>query len=253
MEDIEYIVDERNEFGEPSVIEQRTATPSSYLRDKYLDAMPKKRRVEQFLLKQRDQERLKHLFNLPKLLEEARCQRVEQGQALEKALKKLSSVPDEPKKTEVGLPVSKQASSPTVSSPRVTTQTPVRYIFTRGSSDTALWMWVFLSVFFFTMAYSRDSREFVTRKIIVDIIVDTIIPPLFDMACIVGKSCMEIAPIPSKIILALYYCWKVWVSVGALIYIYCKIQEVCGACTVSVVTLWQEMNKIIGKVIGKFH
>src|SRR5271154_7499396 len=96
MDEIEYSVEERNEYAEPSVIEKRIAHPLSHLRYQYLRSMPKKRRVEEFLLKQRDQARLKQLFDLPQLLDEARRQRVDQGKALQQALTKVSGLPDEP-------------------------------------------------------------------------------------------------------------------------------------------------------------
>src|SRR5271170_6420889 len=128
MDEIEYSVEERNEYAEPSVIEKRIAHPPSYLRYQYFRSMPKKRRMQEFLLKQRDQARLKQLFDLPQLLEEARRQRVEQGKALEQALTKVSSLPDEPEEGETASPSPLQAVAPTVSSSQPVTQAPVRRV-----------------------------------------------------------------------------------------------------------------------------
>jgi len=250
MEDIEYSVEERNEYGQPSVIEKRIAEPPTYLLDQYLRSMPKKQQVQEFLLKQRDQARLKQLFELPQLLDEARRQRVEQGKALQQALTKVSSLPDEPEKKGTVSSSPTQAVVTTVSSTQPVAKAQVMYVLRRGRSDTELWICIILTVFFFMMTYSHDLREFVKRKIILEIIIDTIVPPLFDMACSIGQSCMDIAPIPSKIILLLYYCWKFWVSVGALWYLYCKFQEVCGDCKASMDTIWRQ---IADKAVAKYR
>lgn len=253
MDEIEYSVEERNEYAEPSVIEQRIAQPPSYLRYQYLRSMPKKRRVEEFLLKQRDQARLKQLFDLPQLLEEARRQRVEQGKALQQALAKVSSLPDEPEEKEAVSPSPLQAGSTTVSSPQQMTQAPVKFVLKRARSDNELWIWIILTVFFFAMSYYHDAREFVKRKIILDLIIDSIVPPLFDMVCTIEQSCMDFAPVPTKIILVLYYCWKFWVSVGALCYLYCKFQEGCGVCTLSVDALWRRCVGLVVKFVSKYR
>ena len=251
MDEIEYSVEERNEYAEPSVIEQRIAQPPSYLRYQYLMSMPKKRRVEEFLLKQRDQARLKQLFDLPQLLEEARRQRVEQGKALQQALTKVSSLPDEPEKEAVSLSPIQTGS--TTASPQPMTQVPVKFVLKRARSDNELWIGIILTVFFFTMSYSHDAREFVKRKIILELVIDSVVPPLFDMVCAIGESCMDFAPIPSKIILVLYYCWKFWVSVGALWYLYCKFQEGCGVCTLSVDALWRRCVGLVNKFVTKYR
>jgi len=253
MDEIEYSVEERNEYAEPSVIEQRIAQPLSYLRYQYLMSMPKKRRVEEFLLKQRDQARLKQLFDLPQLLEEARRQRVEQGKALQQALTKVSSFPDESEEKEAVSPSPIQAGSTTVSSPQPMTQAPVKFVLKRARSDNELWIWIILTVFFFTMSYFHDAREFVKRKIILEFIIDTVVPPLFDMVCTIGQSCMDFTPLPSKIIFVLYYCWKFWVSVGALWYLYCKFQEGCGASTLSVNALWRRCVEWVKKFVPKYR
>src|SRR5271155_2832153 len=154
MDEIEYSVEERNEYAEPSVIEKRIAHPPSYLRYQYFRSMPKKRRVEEFLLKQRDQARLKQLFDLPQVLEEAQRQRVEQGKALQQALTKVSSLPDESVEKEAVLSLPIQAGSTTVSSPHQMTQAPVKFVLKRARSDNELWIWIILTVFFFTMSCS---------------------------------------------------------------------------------------------------
>lgn len=253
MNEIEYSVEERNEYGQPSVIEKRFAQPSSYLRDQYLRKMPKKQRNEQFLLKQRDQARLMQLFELPDLLEDARKQRIEQGKALEEALTQVSRLPEEPEEKELESPSPKQGGGilTTVSWPQQATQLPVKTILKQDGSDTELWAWVSLTVFFFVMAYSCDAREFVKRKVIVELIIDTIVPPLFDMACNIGQSCLKTAPVASKTIVMLYYCWKVWVSVGAVVYLYCKTQEMCTASTKSVDTLWRRAREYVRQGLAK--
>ena len=250
MNEIEYSVEERNEYGQPSVIEKRFAQPSSYLRDQYLRKMPKKQRNEQFLLKKRDQARLMQFFELPDLLEDARKQRIEQGKALEEALTQVSRLPEEPAEESVS-PLPKQGVLTTISLPQPSTQLLVKSIPKQDRSDTELWAWVSLTVFFFIMAYSCDAREFVKRKVIVKLIIDTIVPPLFDMACNIGQSCLKTAPAASKTIITLYYCWKVWVSVGAMVYLYCKTQEVCNASTKSVDTLWRRAREYLRQGLAK--
>ena len=251
MNEIEYSVEERNEYGQPSVIGKRFAQPSSHLRDQYLRKMPKKQRNEQFLLKQRDQARLMQLFELPDLLEDARKQRIEQGKALEEALTQVSRLPEELEEKEPVSLSSKQGVLATVSLPQPSTQLHVKSIPKQDGSDTELWAWVSLMVFFFIMAYSCETREFVKRKLIVELIVDTIVPPLFDMACNIGQSCLKIAPAASKTIVMLYYCWKVWVSVGAVVYLYCKTKEMCTASTKSVDTLWRRAREYVRQCLAK--
>lgn len=255
MNEIEYSVEERDEYGQISVIEKRFAQPSSYLRDQFLRKMPKKQLKAELLLKQGDQMRLKQLFELPDLLEEARQQRIEQGKALELALTKVSRLPEgekpEEKEPET-TPTSKQAVAATLHSPSPSTlPLPMNRVSIRVSSGTDFGIWIGLTVFFFFMAYSHDAREFIKRKVIVDLIIDTIIPPLFDMFCNIGHSSMEIAPATSKTILTLYYFWKVWVSVGAVCYLYCKLRQLLEACALSMDTLRRKASTYILQRIAK--
>jgi hypothetical protein len=249
---MDYVVEERDENGEPSVIERVSPSPYTPWLQSYHKTIPKKQIKEQWLLKAQDQARLRHLFELPRHLEAAREKRIEAGEALHKALVKVTRQPKSVEKEEK--PTSKPAPTTTVSS-HVVSPTVSNYILKRPASNVELTLWVSLMVFFFALALSEEFQAFVVRRIIVDVLIDTIAPPLLDAACSIGEASKQSFPTASKIFFLLYTGWKIWATVGAIWYLCRKAQEIFGDCAISVDTLGRKAPEILGqmmKFVGKY-
>jgi hypothetical protein len=227
--EIEYVVDHRDEHGQPAVIRCCIPEPPSDLKTADDKRLPKKRLRERQALKQKDQAMLHTLFNLPYELERAREVRIECENALNDARNSLKER-EEGKAEDVSDP-QPGTSAVAVSSP------PLQSVVYRpiASSPYRLhYLYGTLCVVFFLMALFPSFREWVIREFIVKFCIDYVAPPITGYLCGLGEQFSATFPLTSHIILTLYKVFGFWGLAIGFLWFGCKLVDVISVIRMSV-------------------
>ena len=154
----EFVVDARNEHGEPSVVGIYRVPPPSHLKLKDDKKVGKKRMKERQALKLKDQQKLQRLFTLPHQLELAKKERERRDITLEDAMKAMS-LEEEPKSDEKGKEELQSDKRSTTDSKEVDIEHVIPSMYRRRSRVVGMWtLYLVLSVFFLAAAISPDLR-----------------------------------------------------------------------------------------------
>jgi hypothetical protein len=221
---MEYVVDSRDEHGQPAIIGRYPLIPPSELKVKDDKKLPKKRRTERRALNYRDQDRLHGLFVLPQAIAEAKEHREECENALKMAKQQLKPQKNKEASENV-IPTSRSAKVlPTQAA------LPRTVLSSQDTSNMTIWFYAILCAIFFAMAQFPVFRSWIVTEVVVKVGIDGVLPPLLQIVCTVGEKCMEALPLTSNVVLLLYsvfgfwplaatFVWAIWKTVDVITFV----------------------------------
>jgi hypothetical protein len=210
---VEYVVDGRDDHGQPSIIARYPSIPPSELKIKDDRKLPKKRKAERRALNHRDQTRLHELFVLPVSMERAKAHREERENALKVGKEKFKTGEKDANEKVVS-----SSQSAEVAQPPAQITSPSTTLSSQNASNIIIWFHMILCAIFFAMALFPDFRSWIVNEVIVTVGIDGFLPPLLQIACAVSEKCMETLPLTSNIILSLYSVFGFWPLAAVLVW-----------------------------------
>lgn len=201
---LEYVVDSRDEYGQPAIIGRYPSIQPTELKIKDDRKIPKKRRAERQALNHRDQTRLHELFVLPQSIAEAKEHREKRENALNAEIEKLKT--REKDATKIS-PTSQPAE---IAQAHACIALPSTILSPYNATNKIIWFYAILCAIFFSMAQFPDFRSWIVNEVVVKVCIEGLSPPLLQIVCAIGEKCMATIPLTSNIILSLYSVFGFW-------------------------------------------